>query len=1023
MALAKRNINISLSQGVDTKSDPKQVIPGKLLSLQNGVLQTAEEIRKRNGYQGLPTTVTNLKTISSYNVIPSNVGSGNFLANFNNEDILNDGFHLYSQSPSTSSWVYKGNSPVCNLTTSPIVRNANNQTAQDCAANANAKIFAWEDSSTGGVMLCIVDSNTGQVILNNYPVSATGIAPKCIAISGRLYCFYYDSGDNILHYVYWNGTSISSAANAATNINTTNPNFDVITLNQTIYVAYNGTGSTVKVSSFTPFMTVTNTISKGEVATNCITCFSDPSNNIWIAYNNNVTTKAFIVDSFVSATVLAPTAVEIIANVKNITGAVIGTTATIFYDVLFTAVNGYYINSKIRMNTLTVAGVAGTAADFMRSATLQSRAFLVPYLTTYITHLTVVHDAYLQPSYFVVALYNTTSFAKFTVVSKICPSVAGSVPTRSQLCNAFALSSTQFNIALLQKDQLFLQSTTTGGVATFTQTGVTSAILNFSYTNPNALQLGNNLHFGGGYLQMYDGSTVCEHGFHLYPDSKEMTFTAQTSGGHLTDSSTYGVIVVYEWVDNQGQVHQSAPSPGYSVTVGNSTTNACSIDLVIPTLRITGKSNVNIVIYRTGANGTVYYRDNLPSSPLANSLTANTVSYTISQADTTVIANEQLYTTGGEVSNIAAPASSVMCIYQNRIILIPSEDTFSWWFSKQVISGVPVEFSNVFVESIDSFAGGITACKEMDNNLILFKQNIIYPINGQGPAPNGTNNDFSSPIPLAVDTGCDNPQSLVLTQMGLMYQSPKGIYLLDRSLHDSYIGAPVEAFNSETVTSAQLIQNANQIRFTTSSGTALVYDYYFKQWYTFTNHAAVSSINTQGLFTFLSSAGLVLQETVGAYNDNGNFIPLKFVLAPLSLAGIQGFQRIYEMLILGTYKSPHQLLVKIGYDFNSFFSQQDYVNATVLVDQNIYGEDALYGSSTPYGGTNTPYQWRIFFSQQKCQAISISIEDVQPLGLFTNTQGLVTNLSYGEGYSLSNIALRFGVKEGLYKLPASSAFG
>lgn len=1024
MPLAKRNITISLSQGIDTQSDPKQVMPGKLLALENGVLQSAGEVRKRNGYIAIPQTTTVYQTITN-SIVPSSISTGNFIALFNNEDVQNDGFHLYSQSSSSSSWNYKGNAAICSLQTNFIVRNSYNQTMQDCAANANQKIFAWEDSSTSGVKISITDSLTGQVIFSNYAVSSTAITPKCIAVAGRLYCFFYDTSDDHIRYVVWNGTSLSSITDALTDPNTTNKNFDVISLSTKIFIAYNSAANGVRITSFDGFMNNGNTISKGaEAATDCITCYSDSLQNIWVSYNDDTNTRTFVVDFNVGVTLLAPTTVETISTVKNITGIVIGSTATIFYDVVGSPVNNYYINSYVRYNTLTLAGVAGSAAYFMRSATLQSRAFLVPFLSSYIPHVTVVHDANLQPTYFVVALYNATSFANFTVVSKIGPSLSGSIPVRSMLSNVVALSSKSFMIALLQKDELFLQATTTGQVATFTQTGVIGATLNFAFTNPSALQLGDNLHFGGGYLQMYDGATVCEHGFHLYPDSSEITYTPSTSTGHLTDSSTYGVIVMYEWIDNQGQIHRSNPSPAYSVTTGNSGSNVCKIALVIPTLRITAKNNVNIVIYRTGANGTVYYRDNLPNSPLANSLTANTVAYSITQADSSVIANEQLYTTGGEVGNISAPAMTVMCIYQNRIIGIPSEDNFSWWFSKQVIPGSPVEFSNLFVENVDSFAGGLSACSAMDANLILFKSTKIYPINGQGPSPSGANNDFSNPIPIATDTGCVNQQSIVLIQNGLMYQSPKGIYLLDRSLQNTYIGAPVEAFNSYTVTSAQLITQVNQVRFTISNGTAVVYDYFFNQWYTFTNHSAVSSINTSsGLFTFLSSTGVVLQENPGVYTDAGNFIKMRIILSWLSFAGMQGFQRLYEILILGTYKSSHQLLVQLAYDFENFYMQQDYINATVLMDQNIYGEDATYGLSSPYGGTNTLYQWRVFTQKQKCEAISISIEDVQPLVSFTNSQGYTTQLQAGEGYSLSNIALIYGVKDGLYKLPASSAVG
>ena len=51
--LQKQTAAVTLSQGMDTKTDPKQVIAGKLLILENGVFTSPKRIRKRNGYRAL----------------------------------------------------------------------------------------------------------------------------------------------------------------------------------------------------------------------------------------------------------------------------------------------------------------------------------------------------------------------------------------------------------------------------------------------------------------------------------------------------------------------------------------------------------------------------------------------------------------------------------------------------------------------------------------------------------------------------------------------------------------------------------------------------------------------------------------------------------------------------------------------------------------------------------------------------------------------------------------------------------
>ena len=47
----KKNININFAQGVDTKTDPKQVAIGKFLSMENSVFKVGQRLTKRNGNQ------------------------------------------------------------------------------------------------------------------------------------------------------------------------------------------------------------------------------------------------------------------------------------------------------------------------------------------------------------------------------------------------------------------------------------------------------------------------------------------------------------------------------------------------------------------------------------------------------------------------------------------------------------------------------------------------------------------------------------------------------------------------------------------------------------------------------------------------------------------------------------------------------------------------------------------------------------------------------------------------------------
>lgn len=59
MPLERQVITMPLAQGVDTKTDDKQVVAGKLLELENGVFTRLKAIQKRNGYAALGRTIGN----------------------------------------------------------------------------------------------------------------------------------------------------------------------------------------------------------------------------------------------------------------------------------------------------------------------------------------------------------------------------------------------------------------------------------------------------------------------------------------------------------------------------------------------------------------------------------------------------------------------------------------------------------------------------------------------------------------------------------------------------------------------------------------------------------------------------------------------------------------------------------------------------------------------------------------------------------------------------------------------------
>lgn len=1265
MPLDRQNLNISFGNGVDTKTDPKQVVLAKVLSLVNATFGRLLSFKKRNGYNGLSQNIISGGSISN------GVGT----ASFQNQLVEWDGSKFYSFNEQTQNWSTKNSFVTNNLFSQTIVSNTNNQTSQDSALNTNIIMYAWEDSS-GGVRYSVIDSVTFNPIVDNQLLLATAFNPRVAAIGSLLVVFYVDSGTNQIKYQSVNvatpGT-ISAATTATSDLLSTNEIFDIATIGSQLFLVYNKNPNGIAIYPFSSTLVQGSQVTIGTDTSTSVNIFGDGSNNVWVSYYDGSNVKVFIETNGLTS-VLAPTIVETVSNIRNVTGSVVGSTGNIFYEVSAALA----FNNNIRINTITSSGTVGTPQVLIRSLGLASKSFVY----SSVSYIVATYPSSIEGKYFIISQSGQA-------ISRIGgePNIGGGLTAKSLLPSINQVSSDTFNFSYLFQDStVFSQSLTL-----IPQLGIVQGTIelntNTTYSN---VTLGNNLSITGGMPSIYDGNSLVEQGFNVYPEN--LTSTTLTSGGTLS-LGQYQYSSTYEWTDNEGQTHRSAPSipltvknvtsqvlgqvgvgaatwtpnvtssfgslyPGMlmsgadilpgtyaadfetihfsfalimsanatgssssefttftpAVTTGinvlnqnvnlntvqvqqlkyipivanfvNSSTSVTVVDatflrvgmtlnnvdsfindgnnvalcmgtitaisgntltlnnpaqktgtnvqcfasaqftanatmgsknvtgvpaafqailatndrvytgfigdttiaggtdlitytsgstfqlqtkpstitaavtfylgfdiragirvgqsvsgtgitgtplvtkvtggvengsggssivlssqsvnvpfsgsttadstfffqntfqefIVVPTLRVTSKPNpVNVVLYRTQVNLPVFYR----IASQKNDPTIDCLTFNDQAPDSAITVNPVLYTSGGVVENFPVPPHNAIVTYKSREIVIPVENPLSWWYSLQVVPGSPVEFSESNIQNIDEFGGFTKALGVLDANLIFFKPNAIFLVAGEGPAPNGTNNDFTSPQLITTDTGCNNPKSVVQTPLGLMFQSPKGFYLLNRGLQTQYIGRDVEFYNNIPATSAQLIPGVNQVRFTLNNGTVLQYEYLQNQWDVFNNISAVDSCLFQNQFLYLNPNGQAFQETPGTFSDNGSYIPMSVTTSWIQTAGIQGFQRVYKVYVFGDWKSSHNLTISLAYNFDPTIVQTDTIPVTSSV---------------------VPYQFRINTQFQKCQALQVTISDSQ-------------NGSVGEGFELSTIGLEVGVKKGLFKVPATKAFG
>lgn len=782
-----------------------------------------------------------------------------------------------------------------------------------------------------------------------------------------------------------------------------------------------------------PSQTVLNLASVAQ--NNVCTLFYEVSNNysydsgIPSHYINGVTVSPHGVPvsfhsvfSSSAATITASSATGLITGMyvvdnTNPTHLAANTTFSISGATLTLSANTAGNSASSPGDSLSAQTIAlGSVYNVVLSVGLASKAFILDGVAYFLA----AYQSTYQPTYFLIN-GSTSIGAKPIILSKLAYSNGGGYL-------ALGLPNASINDGIVQIPYLFKDliqavnkdtnppsGTQVNGI--YSQTGINLGTFDIGSTDIDTSEIGKDLHLSGGFLWMYDGNYPVEHNFFLWPDNVEVTATS-TTGGHL-DAFIYYYVATYEWADNQGNIFRSAPSIPVikDLSSGMTVTNTNTISL--PTLRLTYKipNTAKIVIYRWSNVQPVYYQVTSISAPLLNTLASDSVSFVDTLSDASILGNNILYTTGGVLEDVNAPASNIMTLFDTRLWLVDAEDQNLLWFSKQVIEATPVEMSDLLTYYVapntgtSSSTGPITGLAPMDDKLIIFKRDAIYYINGSGPDNTGSNSQYSQAIFITSSVGCSNQQSIVLSPSGLMFQSDKGWWLLGRDLSTSYVGAGVEAFNSSVTTSAVNVPETTQIRFTLNTGEILMYDYYYQQWGTFEGVPAISACIYNGLHTQINSLGQIYQENPGSYLDGSLPVLMGLLTGHIQLSGISGFQRLWEFQLLGQYVSPHLLNVQIGYDYGPL-SEQVLIQPTNYTGN--YGTDQIYGQTSPYGGPGVLEQWRVQPSQELCQSFQISIQENFDPSLGTQA---------GEGFNLSAITCVLGVLRGYRPVKATNTVG
>lgn len=1016
MALTKQPIALNFVKGIDTKTDKYQIPLGNFEALVNSVFTTTGRLTKRNGFDNV-TTLPNMDETILTTL---------------NDNLIATGSNLYTFSQDTDTWLNKGKIQPIQLNTQALVRNSTSQRSPDMAIAPNGlSALVYVDNSLA--YYHIINSATAQQIIARTALPSTASEPR-VFVLGAYFIITFIATVTATPTLQFVAVSIADPTvasipmNISADVKSLTAGYDGYVANNRLYLAWGTSSSAVKLAFITRSLSVSSTTTVAGTSADLMSLTVDlVAQRIFIAYwesgGMNGYAAAF---TYLLVQVMAVTQIITAVSISEITSVATNRVMSVFYENINT-----YSYSTVRtdfISTLTVTlpvsgtgvGTVSSTSVMLRSVGLASKPFFAADGTIYMmvaygdmNQSPATNDSN-QPTYFLVdstgAIYMRLAYANGGGYAY------NSVLPQINILNDtyyFPYQMTDF-LATVNKGTNLPTGTPVNAI--YTQTGINLAAFQLNNGKQYSSEIAGALHLTGGQLWEFDGVKPVEHGFQVWPENTAVT----TSGaGGLITAGTYYYVFTYEWTDNAGNLHRSAPSiPITIVTTGATSTNT----LKVPTDRLTYKIQPNpirIVGYRWSVAQQVYYQFTSITNPTLNDPSVDSVTITDTFSDAAILGQTLLYTTGGVIENIAAPASIDSTLFDNRLWIIDAEDQNLLWYSKQVIENVPVEMSDlltIFVApttGAQGSTGPMRAIAPMDDKLVIFKDNALYYINGSGPDNTGANSTYSPATYITGAVGSNNPNSIVLMPMGLMFQSNKGIWLLGRALDTKYIGAPVEEFNSQTVLSAEVIPNTTQVRFTLDNSTMLMYDYYYDQWAVHTDIKAIYSTIWQDKHSYLNSYGQIYQETQGSYKDGSEPVLMSLVTSWINIAGVQGFERFYFANLLGTYYTPFKLNVEMAYNYNP-----SAVQATIVTPSNFapdWGDEALWGSGGPWGGSEgNVFTARIFPQVQKCQSFQVYIQEIYDPSL---------GIEAGQGLSLSGLNLIVGMKRGFRTQSARKSFG
>jgi hypothetical protein len=953
MALVPQTVEVPFEGGVDTKTDRKKVIPGKLLNLENAIFD-GQEIRSRAGSEYL----------ADGKVGGGSLTSANALSVLGGELLRWDDTGVYGRASTTAApWVQRADAVDANpleYEVEQVAQRARSCEVFDSASRFGLTVFLWSEvnDTARSLRVTVVDDVTGvrhqdavEVVADMAGADSWRIQARVVACGGCLLIFYgisvgiaanlwvrkiIPSSPGVLQTAQVVGTMVVDGARAFPyEFDVQDVTVGVVTPSTTgtFLLAY-GQAAGVRLVWWTVNPSVatgyavdgidqtqppttggatsdyyTLTLKVSAALDRAYLLFTNRSSLRLELHTYNATTHALVAHTNVGASVaggLKLATVERAAGVMTAYVEQIGTTSPIGF---------------VQWNA---AGTVTIALDmlWLRALRLAGQVLVLDgryYLPTFHVQRGTTDAAGIQPTVFLVDLPIDNNSPGRMALRALGGDAGG--PFAGTWLLPHSPTYAEGVPVLLPRRTRIEFDANSGTVVDVSAVGL--VCLTLSQVAPHVLtrlEETSTLHVGGALPALFDVGTWAEDGFRVQPEDVSGTM----GGGGALSAGTYSWVVCYEWMDGRGRIHRSAPSVPVTLTA----TAGQRVTLVVPYLHHTRKSNVRLALYRTLADGIVFYRATSSRDAFVQppTIIADSASLFDGVADSTIEDNEILPyggaqggSVGGELWHRPPPAYRFAHKHQAHLFVIPMDDPFSVRYTLPLTEGEGPAWADELEIQVPSAHGKAVALATVDDKLLILCERGAYAVYGNGPLRNGLDNSYTDPMYVTGSVGCSAPGSVVETPDGIMYAAASGIHLLTRGLETVKLGAPVDlyasGFSPPDFTRAIQLPHTKELRWYTAGGRTLVYSSEWAQWGTWTLQPTLDAVIFEDVVHYADGTG-VRKDNLFLDTEVGTPIPIVAETAWLKWAGMQGLQRVWKAYLLGTTEVSARVRSDVYYDYD-----------------------------------------------------------------------------------------------------------